>query len=1003
MISHQRHYSLLSKIYLSFLILILGTLSLNAQQTCCDMPDWQYVKEIAIDNKYAGNSAHTGYQVLLSIDTKSLIDQSKMNVDGSDIRFTDSKCLPLLDYWIEKGINTVTTEMWVKVPSLPADTVITLYMYYGNSVATATSNFNATFPNATTITGQVTLTGIQNYDWLDIQAGSVVTLLSGSFFKINARKVLVSGTINGDNMGYGPQLGPGAGKNGNSGKGGGGGSYGGQGGSGGGASTGGPIYGTLDGPDIDLGSGGGGSDCAGASGGGGMKISAASIEMNGTISMKGGSAGNCSQEAGGGGAGGGVLFEADRISGIGSINVSGGKGGKSNSKEGGGGGAGGRVKKRFTQTNTFSGTVNMSGGLNGSGGQGGMTPGAVGTDTSLQIPGLQFTLGAEKPIRVAPVADFSFLGACPGEVVVFTNLSTIGAGVSISQYDWDFGDTNTDNVKDPSHTYQSSAVFDVVLKATSNEGCTDDTTIKVSMDPFPIAGFYSDSVCLNSAPTQFTDTTKISAGSIVKWGWNFGDGFVSGDQNPQHIFFTDGNHTIKLIVESDKGCKDTIYNEAVIHPLPVAKFSVDSVCFGDITTVVNMSTVKTGLISQTNSVVYFGDGQSASLNSDQATYTYPVVGDYDVLFIAKSDKGCTDQTTLKTVTYAIPIATFGSTPACVNQPAQFTDLTSGGIVKWDWDFGDGSASKSKDTFHAFTTAGNQPVKLTVTEGIGCTDDTTIQVPVFPLPIVNFSSDVIDGCAPLGVNFMDNSTTTSGIIDEWVWLANNTISSLKNPVINFSGEGTYDVILVVKSSDGCRDTIIQSKYITVYPTPEADFFYSPELPTVLNASVRFSDISQGAISGWRWNFYDLDTLSLMDQFFDSSPNYIFPSDTGYYPVRLIATNTDGCNDTITKYVFVEPDVAVFVPTAFTPNDDGSNDYFFPQGLGISPDNDFTFRIFDRWGDVVFQSQNIKDQWDGSLPRGVGVAPQGSYSWKLEVRDLTSKSKKHLYSGIVTLLP
>ncbi|MES2398177.1 MAG: DUF2341 domain-containing protein, partial [Bacteroidota bacterium] len=237
--------------YLFFTCLITVN-NLYSQCASCALPGWDYVKEIAIDNSAISTSS-TNIQELITIDTQTPISQGKMDASGNDIRFVDSDCNTSLCYWIESGINTTTTKIWVKIPSLAANAVKTFFMFYDNSSAPATSNFACVFPDVLTVTGVVSLSGNQNHDLIDIQAGSTVNVGAGQILSFKARKIIMAGNINGDFAGYGPATGPGAGGDGGGSSGGGGGGYGGAGGSGkcpGGVS--GAANGTANGLDIDM-------------------------------------------------------------------------------------------------------------------------------------------------------------------------------------------------------------------------------------------------------------------------------------------------------------------------------------------------------------------------------------------------------------------------------------------------------------------------------------------------------------------------------------------------------------------------------------------------------------------------------------------------------------------------------------------------------------------------------------------------------------------------------
>ncbi|MGQ0829593.1 MAG: gliding motility-associated C-terminal domain-containing protein, partial [Bacteroidota bacterium] len=129
----------------------------------------------------------------------------------------------------------------------------------------------------------------------------------------------------------------------------------------------------------------------------------------------------------------------------------------------------------------------------------------------------------------------------------------------------------------------------------------------------------------------------------------------------------------------------------------------------------------------------------------------------------------------------------------------------------------------------------------------------------------------------------------------------------------------------------------------------------------------------------------------------SPLHKYPETTGTYTTTLIVRNADGCYDTISHDIIIEPEFTFYIPNAFTPNGDGKNDYFFGMGIGIKK---YEIFIFDRWGNMIYHSNNIKDQWDGRANFGKEPAQQDVYVWKVFLTDVFEK--QHSYIGTVTIV-
>ncbi|RMG79545.1 MAG: hypothetical protein D6707_07955, partial [Bacteroidetes bacterium] len=223
---------------------------------------------------------------------------------------------------------------------------------------------------------------------------------------------------------------------------------------------------------------------------------------------------------------------------------------------------------------------------------------------------------------------------------------------------------------------------------------------------------------------------------------------------------------------------------------------------------------------------------------------------------------------------------------------------------------------------------------------------------------------------------------------------------------YDQSGTYDIILTAYSEDGCKNTIIQQGAITVYPAPDADFIADPEEALLTNPLVNFDATPTTNVTDSlyiNWNFDD-GSLSEENVFV---VEHVFP-DTGHYDVSLIAINEYGCIDTATHQVYIKADYALYTPNAFTPNNDGINDTFFPDGVGIAfEDGKFKFMVFDRWGELIFQSSSRSNPWDGIAHEkgGKEVVKEGVYVWKVIAETYDGKNitqKDAQVAGIVTVI-
>ncbi|MBN4051575.1 PKD domain-containing protein [bacterium AH-315-M05] len=597
-----------------------------------------------------------------------------------------------------------------------------------------------------------------------------------------------------------------------------------------------------------------------------------------------------------------------------------------------------------------------------------------------------------------PMANYAAANVCLNQATVFADASTIANGTIIA-WQWDFGDgTGTSTAQNPTYTYSIPDTFTVTLTVTSDSGCTTVVGYPVEVFPLPVAGFTTANVCLYD-DAVFTDASTISSGIINSWQWDFGDGNTSNTQNPANLYNMDGPYAVSLIVTSDNSCQDTIVQPIQIYPAPNAGFSTNNVCLYDDAVFTDASSVSSGIIISWN--WNFDDGNTST--TQDPTHPYLTDGTYDVSLVVITDNNCVDTVIQPLIIYPVPIAGFTTGPICLDDAAVFTDVTTinspDNVVLWDWDFGDGlGTSTIQNPSYNYGSEGLYNVQLNATSNNSCTNNTSLTIEIYPLPMINFTSDKINGCAPLCVDFFDLTTLSGGTLNSWDWDFGDGSpdATAQNPSYCYLNNGQtsliYDVTLTVTTNQGCQSdsTILE---IEVYPVPVAIFDFSPLTGTILNPFINFIDQSiSNSIALWSWDFGDGYTSTI------TSPTHAY-ADTGNYLVELLVRNPFGCLDSVIRDVVIEGDYILFVPNAFTPNDDLINDTFFPQGTGID-ENSFEMYIYDRWGDKVYETYDIKKPWDGRANDGRKIAQQGVYIWVILIKDINEKRHRHV--GHVTLI-
>ncbi len=479
-----------------------------------------------------------------------------------------------------------------------------------------------------------------------------------------------------------------------------------------------------------------------------------------------------------------------------------------------------------------------------------------------------------------PVAEFS---ASPTSGIAplwvqFTDQST----GTITIYDWELGDAQTSTEQDPWHEYQNPGDYTVKLTVTGPGGSTyrgKINYVRVSYPP-PVADFSANYTRIPiNTDVQFTN---LSTGTITGYYWEFGDTQTSTEQNPLHQYTTDGYKTVRLTVTGPGGVdvmEKTNYIE--VTPGPIAEFSAGPTS-GVQPLLIGFTDLSLGNI--TDYYWEFGDTQTST--DQDPFYWYQNAGDYTVRLTVTGPGGVDvmEKTDHIHVDHAPPVADFSASPTRVpmNMDVQFTNLSTGTITDYDWDFGDG-ISAEQNPLHQYSVSGYYTVRLTVT-GPGGVDfmEKTDYVEVTPGPVADFSANPTSGDAPLSVQFTDLSL---GTVADYYWeFGDGQTSTGQNPLHEYQNAGDYTVRLTATNPGGSDVKEIIDCIDVKEPAPVAEFIATTPTIGILYLDVQFADLSTGVVTSYYWQFGDGKTST------EQNPLHTYKI-TGQFTVRLTVTGPD----------------------------------------------------------------------------------------------------------------
>jgi PKD repeat protein len=498
-------------------------------------------------------------------------------------------------------------------------------------------------------------------------------------------------------------------------------------------------------------------------------------------------------------------------------------------------------------------------------------------------------------IGLPPKADFSgkpTVGNTP-LAVEFTDRST---GYPTS-WIWNFGDGKGSAEQSPVHTYWSSGEYTVTLTSANEYGTSDASKAYfIHVIPALKSRFVADPK-EGKAPlvVKFTD---ISTGNPESWIWNFGDGSTSTQPNPVHTYSSPGAFHVNLTVTRGLN-KDSTSQTIITGGVPATDFVAD-------TTTVSVSTpvhfTDKTLNSPTSWSWDFGDGVTAT--DQNPTHAYLVKGMYTVILTTTNNNGKDTQRKVNYITAGVvPIADFITEIPLYQQGTRgqyvrFIDTSVGNPTSWSWDYGDGQSSTEQyPPLHLYSKDGSYTVSLTVKNIFG--QDTEVKSNIITVkegPRVDFKADKTRVSVNQYIHFTDLSTNSPS---DWKWdFGDGTAGTGQNPDHVYREPGMYDVTLIASDA---YTTISHTKknYITVVNTPQADF-RADQTKGITPFTVKFTDISTGNPTRWKWNFGDGATSA------EKNPTHIYTtsdtSSTNKYTVTLSVLNAYG-EDTAIKVDYI----------------------------------------------------------------------------------------------------
>jgi gliding motility-associated-like protein len=502
-----------------------------------------------------------------------------------------------------------------------------------------------------------------------------------------------------------------------------------------------------------------------------------------------------------------------------------------------------------------------------------------------------------------------------------------------STYTWNNGVTN-------GVAFNPAATNTYTVTGTDVNGCTNTDQIVVTVNSLPVVNAGIDqTLCQGNLVT-------LTATGASTYSWN------NGVNQGVSFLPVVGTATYTVTGTSGAGCIATDQVVLTVNALPIVGAGADEVlcATSNVTLTGTGATTYTWNNGVTNGVAF----------TPVATNTYTVTG--------TDANGCVSTDQVVVTVGPIPVVFAGNDVTICD--GQSVTLTASGATNYNWDNGISNGVLFTPSIGTIT------YSVTGTNAFGCVGTDQVNVTVNALPTVSFSSDVITGCAPLLVNL--TNTTPGAASCSWAIENGATLSGCGTVQTTFTQAGCYDVTLTTTGANGCVNNLTISNMICVEEDPIASFTPASQVLTTLNTTVEFNNTSYGAVD-YLWNFGDESMNSSIE-----SPNHTYPEVDGNYNVQLIATSALGCVDTAYGFIQVQEELLYYVPNTFTPDFDDYNETFKPIFTSGFDPFDYTLLIYNRWGEVIFESHNAEIGWEGTYGVDGKIVQDGTYTWTIEYK-------------------
>ncbi len=605
----------------------------------------------------------------------------------------------------------------------------------------------------------------------------------------------------------------------------------------------------------------------------------------------------------------------------------------------------------------------------------------------------------EKKITVYPAPNANFT-ITNNSICLNNNSFTIKFNGKLRPFEtltWKIDGTKyTPTSNNFSKSFTSTGKHSISAKIITTSSCVQEIIRELEVYENPTASFITTAntfSCLGKA----IEFKNLSTGTLplTQYDWAFGDNSKSSAQNPKKTYTSQSQFLVTLTTTNEAGCSHTISKNINTYEQPNITLNTKTISACENDNAFEIAFTNTNNAAAIANIVWETSDGTPIPPQNPAPVSFAKQGIYGIYITVKTVFGCEDKASTTVTVSPLPNGTLVANKKAqcltdnsftLSAPASHNGIQ---IDKYKWNVGVATNTITNNTaLLNYTAIGDFDISVELTDKKGCKATLYSTLTVHPMP--QFEITNAAGCVDVPISINIKNLSPFIVVDTWNWeLGNGTSTTNLNTTVSYNATGKYTIKATATSNKGCSHTTVLNNGVEVFSNPKIDFEHKRIIWNFKETVLEFEASTSINTSNFVWDFGNGRTSTNIYQRVDYT-------DAGYYTVNLKAITDKGCEGMVSKRILIVPPFDAYVPSSFTPNGDGKNDSFGMEGVEFI--STFQMRIFNRWGQQIFQSNAVNNQWNGKY-NGTAMPPD-VYTFIINITD--AEGRPYEINGTIQLI-